>query len=73
MPFVPCPPPFDVPCFGPEPINISEDQFVDEELIFFTSLPYGDSYDIINQPSLNFDIPLIDPLPINQVLGQPWP
>lgn len=68
MPFVPCPPPFDFLCFEPQLITKLKEQCTDKELIFISHLsPDGDSYNLINQPSLNLDIPSVYLLPINQV------
>lgn len=64
---IPFPPPFDVPYVGPRPIFESEDHLIDKELIFLSHLSFdGDSFELINQPYSNLDIPPINLPPINQ-------
>jgi len=68
MPFVPCPPHFNVLCFELQLIIKLEDQFVDEELTFIPHFSHnGDLCDLINQPTINLDICPIDPFPVNQI------
>lgn len=73
IPFISCPPPFDVPCFEPELINKLEGQFVYEELIFLSHLSLDDdwSYQSIIFESWYFSCRL-STHSSSWILGQPW-
>lgn len=61
LPFISCPPSFDVMCFEHQLIIKLKDQFVDEELIFLSHISFDDdTYDLINKSSSIIGIPPVD-------------